>query len=408
MAGYTVIDFETTGLNPRRDRVVEVGVVKVSHEGEVYDAWGTLVNPRRDVGASSIHGITARDVARAPSFADVAPSLLDCVDGRIIAAHNAGFDTRFLSAELFRAGYQVEDVTLPAVCTMRWASSYLASPSRRLSDCCAFAGIDLRNAHSALGDALATAELLATYLTSAQHQPAWQDSLEEARAFRWPSHLAASHEVAFLQRSDSTQVRPDGWLDRIVSRLPRSADPRVDAYLAALEMAMLDGQLSLHEEDQLVDVALASSLTRDQVLTIHVDYLVAMARIALDDGILTSEERAELDRAAACLGLSPLDVDTALERASHGGGENDLTITGITLAAGDRVTFTGEMAIDRTIWEERARAAGLVPAGLAKKTRVLVAADPDSLSAKAAKARSYGIPIINEAAFEKLIRAVES
>ena len=52
MAGYTVIDFETTGLNPRHDRVVEVGVVKVSHDGEVYDAWGTLVNRTR--GAMSV------------------------------------------------------------------------------------------------------------------------------------------------------------------------------------------------------------------------------------------------------------------------------------------------------------------------------------------------------------------
>ena len=346
-------------------------------------------------------------MARAPSFADVAPSLLGCVDGRIIAAHNAGFDTRFLSAELYCAGYQVEEVTPPAVCTMRWSSSYLASPSRRLSDCCASAGVDLQNAHSALGDALATAELLATYLTSAHHQPAWQDTLEEARAFRWPAHPAASHEIALLQRSDATQVRPDGWLDRIVSRLPRSVDPRIDAYLAALEMAMLDGQLSLHEEDQLVDVALASSLTRDQVLTIHADYLVAMAKIALEDGILTSDERTELDRAAACLGLCQHDVDTALETAARGGG-NDLTITGIALAPGDRITFTGEMAVDRSIWEERARTAGLQPAGLVKKTRVLVAADPDSLSGKAAKARSYGIPIITEAAFEKLIHAVHA
>jgi len=134
MAGYTVIDFETTGLSPRHgDRIVEIGVVKVSHQGEVYDAWGTLVNPRRDVGASNIHGITARDVAKAPTFDEVAPALLDAIDGRIIAAHNAGFDTRFLSAELRRAGYPVADVPVPAVCTMEWSGAFLRSPSRRVT-----------------------------------------------------------------------------------------------------------------------------------------------------------------------------------------------------------------------------------------------------------------------------------
>lgn len=408
MAGYTVIDVETTGLNPRRDRVVEIGVVKVSHEGEVHEAWGTLINPGRDVGASSIHGISARDVVKAPTFEEVAPTLLDAVDGRIVAAHNARFDTRFLTSELLRAGYPVDEVPVPAVCTMAWSGSYLDSPSRRLCDCCASAGIELHDAHSALGDAVATAHLLASYLTRAHYRPAWQDTLEAARAFSWPSSRPVVHEPAFLQRSDITRVRPDGWLDRIVARLPHTADPCVEAYLASLEMAMLDGRLSLHEEDHLIEVAAASSLTRDRVLAIHADYLVAMARVALADGVVTDEERLELDRAAACLGLSVLDVDQALSAASSDSGDHDLRITGMRLEPGDRVTFTGEMAVERTVWEERARAVGLEPAGLAKKTKVLVAADPDSLSGKAAKARSYGIPIIDETCFEKLLRPLEA
>lgn len=119
--------------------------------------------------------------------------------------------------------------------------------------------------------------------------------------------------------------------------------------------AMLDGRLSLHEEDQLVEVAAASALTRPQVLPIHTDYLVAMAHVALEDGVVTGEERSELDRAAACLGLTPRDVDGALQAAACGGGDHDLRTTGIALAPGDRVTFTGEMAVERTLWEERPR-----------------------------------------------------
>lgn len=404
MAGYTVIDVETTGLSPRHgDRIVEIGVVKVSHDGDVYDAWGTLVNPQRDVGASKIHGITARDVAKAPTFDEVAPLLLDAVDGRIIAAHNAGFDTRFLSTELQYAGYPIHEA-VPAVCTMHWASAFLTSPSRRLSDCCQSAGVQLTNAHSALGDALATAHLLATYLHRSSRGPLWQETLEAARAFCWPTHHTAC-TAPLWQRSDTTQVRPDGWLERIVARLPRSAHPTVDGYLAVLDMAMLDGHLSFHEQDQLVDVAQQSGLTRAEVLDIHTAYLNAMAAVALSDGILTTDERTELEGAAACLGLTPNHVEEALNSAELGNG-GGLTIAGITLAAGDRVTFTGEMKQERSVWEARSRAAGLQPAGLAKSTKVLVAADPDSLSGKASKARAYGIPIINEAAFEKLIAAM--
>ncbi|QKE84388.1 exonuclease domain-containing protein [Arthrobacter sp. NEB 688] len=77
MTGYTVIDVETTGLSPEKgDRVVKIGVVYVSDNGEVQDNWSTLVNPQRDVGPTRIHGLTATDVAGAPTFNDVAPYVL--------------------------------------------------------------------------------------------------------------------------------------------------------------------------------------------------------------------------------------------------------------------------------------------------------------------------------------------
>ena len=59
---FAVIDFETTGISPERgDRVTEVGLVLTDDFGAIEYEWSTLVNPRRDVGASHIHGLTARD-----------------------------------------------------------------------------------------------------------------------------------------------------------------------------------------------------------------------------------------------------------------------------------------------------------------------------------------------------------
>jgi DNA polymerase-3 subunit epsilon len=97
MSGYTVVDVETTGLFPQQhDRIVEIALVFVSDSGQVEGEWSTLVNPGRDIGPTSIHGIGAREVLDAPTFADVAGSLIRAVTGRTLVAHNARFDGQFL------------------------------------------------------------------------------------------------------------------------------------------------------------------------------------------------------------------------------------------------------------------------------------------------------------------------
>ncbi|MDR7304236.1 exonuclease domain-containing protein [Haloactinomyces albus] len=76
----------------------------------------------------------------------------------------------------------------------------------------------------------------------------------------------------------------------------------------------------------------------------------------------------------------------------------------IRLTAGDLVVFTGETHRPREVWEQRAQAAGLTVQGhVTKRTRLVIAADPDSQSLKARKARDYGIPIVTEDAFTELI-----
>ena len=78
----------------------------------------------------------------------------------------------------------------------------------------------------------------------------------------------------------------------------------------------------------------------------------------------------------------------------------------LELRRGDRVTLTGEMNRPRSEWEEEIREHGLIPGSLTRNTRVLVAADVDSLSSKAKKARHYGIPILNEQEFFVLLQGI--
>lgn len=68
------------------------------------------------------------------------------------------------------------------------------------------------------------------------------------------------------------------------------------------------------------------------------------------------------------------------------------------------VVFTGDMSVARAVWEKRAEEAGLVPRpSVTKKVKLVVAADPDSLSGKARKAADYGIPIVTEEAFAVML-----
>lgn len=414
MSGYTVIDVETTGLSPERgDRVVEIGVVCVSERGAIQRSWSTLVNPQRDVGPTRIHGIRASDVVQAPTFEQLAPYVMRAAAGRTIVAHNAPFDLRFLASELQRSGIPLPHLPLHGLCTMQWSTSFLDAPSRRLVDCCRASGVELTHAHSAEADALATAGLLGHYLKAARHVAPWTDAIKRSTAYPWPS-FAGGPDVHMASRQVAATPEPqDSWLGSIVSRMPRSAHAAADSYLAVLELALVDGFLAEHEKDALVDAAAATQLSRSQVIEIHREYLNAMAAVALDDHVVTNDEHVEMQRVAQMLGLADHDVHRALDVARRQGSAamtnhtHDIATVGIQVSPGDRVAFTGDMQVDRAVWFERCAAAGLDPGGVTKKARIVVAADPNSLSGKAGKARSYGIPIITEAAFDGLMRRLE-
>jgi DNA polymerase-3 subunit epsilon len=401
MTGYTVLDLETTGLFPQKhDRILEIGIVSVSEDGDVLDEWSTLINPGRDVGPTHIHGITARDVLDAPLFRDVAGHVIGSLNGRTLVAHNARFDTHFLDYEFELAGLGTRAPT-PSLCTMQLSSSYLRGASRKLKDCCTAASVPHVDEHTAIGDARAVAGLLRFYLSQSGRPVPWGHTNRLTRRHWWPTFDTSAGHVPTRARVGAAR-RPDEWLERISSQLPRNPEPRVEAYLDVLERAMLDGYLSWHEEEALIQVAVDLGLHRDQIAAVHATFLDAMAIAAWEDGVVTDAELTDLNNVARMLGLPQGLVRIALDRAEKFAGRSAAG-GGFRLEIGDQVVFTGELSVPRSQLEDLVQQAGLKCGGITKKTKVVVAADPDSQSGKAAKARSYGVPVITEAAFARLL-----
>ncbi len=397
---FAVIDFETTGLVPERtDRVVEVGIVLTDDDGRIEEEWTTLVNPRRDIGASHIHGITAADVLDAPVFAEISDHVLGMLAGRVVVAHNSTFDMRFLRRELDLAKYVIAERPA-AVCSMKWAGRIIGAA--KLSHCCDALGIALTGAHSALGDAHATAVLVAHLMELCRTADEWQQDLQRSSAYPWPRQFGLSAVAAAVLRGQ-TVVDPYAWLRSVLQAAWIPGCPENEAsYLLVLDNALLDRSISRTEGRQLLETAEVAGLSRATIGRLHHDYLRAVAVEALADGIVTDDERRDLDAVAGALGLGSPYVAEALDWAKSNTCQGETAGGGFALEPGDRVVFTGEMSRDRGDWIAMICAAGLASGGVSKSTRLVVAADPDSLSGKAAKARQYGIPIVGEEAFERL------
>lgn len=181
--GFAVVDFETTGLSPAKgDRAIEIGLVHVAPDGTLEDEHETLIHVDRSVGASWVHHITARDLLHAPDFEGIAHELRDLLAGRVFVAHNVSFDSRFLLAEYSRMGASIPVHQSTMLCTMKLSRSLIGRG--KLSDCCDYFGIANEDAHSALGDAHATALLLGRLLEADPNWPGFQQPSRIGRGCR--------------------------------------------------------------------------------------------------------------------------------------------------------------------------------------------------------------------------------
>ncbi|HVQ21772.1 MAG TPA: exonuclease domain-containing protein, partial [Candidatus Saccharimonadia bacterium] len=154
---FVILDVETTGTDPKMADLIEIAAVRVKGS-KIVDRWSTLVNPGRPIIGNQMHGITDADVAKAPTPAAAAKDALAFIGDAVIVGHSVGFDLAFLEAALadgthFEQGRYLDTLTIAR-------EGYPDLENYKLPTLSHFFGIELSQAHRALPDAEATANLL--------------------------------------------------------------------------------------------------------------------------------------------------------------------------------------------------------------------------------------------------------
>ena len=158
---YTVFDTETTGLSPTGgDQIIQIGAIRIVN-GRLLrqECFEQLVDPGRPIPASSIviHGITQEMVAGQPGIGKVLPSLHAFAQDTVLVAHNAAFDMKLLELQEDATGVVfhqpvLDTLLLSAVVRPNQPSHQLEAIAERFN-------IELLGRHTALGDAMVTAEV---------------------------------------------------------------------------------------------------------------------------------------------------------------------------------------------------------------------------------------------------------
>lgn len=161
-ANFIVIDVETNGNNPRDNRIIDIAAVNVNN-GQITGEFSSLINPHQFIPyfITQMTGITNEAVFYAPEPSAIAPKLLSFLNkpNAVFVAHNANFDFSFVNETLKRL--KLPPLEIPVLDTLKLAKRLLADAQKKsVGNLAHHFGIRIRNRHTAMGDAKATAKIL--------------------------------------------------------------------------------------------------------------------------------------------------------------------------------------------------------------------------------------------------------
>ncbi|MGB1252970.1 MAG: exonuclease domain-containing protein, partial [Candidatus Promineifilaceae bacterium] len=241
---YVFVDVETTGLNDKRDRIIEVAAV-VWEGGEVIESFSSLVDPERDIPfeITQLTGIDNAMVREAPHMSAIHRKLSTLIGDRIVVGHNVDFDLGFLKAEDLAFGnHKIDTVVL---------ASILAPESGRFNLEHLVHHFDLPQtvAHRAEADAHHTLNLFVKLQEICMQQDALliEEIVEVSIAIRWP-------EALFFQDVLTTRAQATFSRDGEAVRSRRQRDHQL-LHLPRIEGKILPDPSELEpEKEQPIDI----------------------------------------------------------------------------------------------------------------------------------------------------------
>ena len=151
-ASLSFVDVETTGTSFSRDRVIEIGILRVEN-GQLVSQFSSLIDPQTYISPfiTEITGITSLELEKAPTFYSLKNRIFSLLEGSVLVAHNARFDYGFLKSEFRRYS---EKLSLRHLCTVKlFRSVFPDLPSHNLDSLISHLSLDCPRRHRALYDA---------------------------------------------------------------------------------------------------------------------------------------------------------------------------------------------------------------------------------------------------------------
>lgn len=163
MQKYAVLDVETTGGSPKRDKITDIAIY-VFDGKNILDSFESLVNPECNIPAyiTALTGINNDMVDNAPYFYEIAKQIIEITEDCIVVGHNVNFDYQFIKSEFKQLGYEYKRDT---ICTVKLSRKLMPGMSGYKLDILTNSlNITIANRHRAAGDARATVDLFAHLL----------------------------------------------------------------------------------------------------------------------------------------------------------------------------------------------------------------------------------------------------
>jgi DNA polymerase-3 subunit epsilon len=152
---FICLDCETTGLDAKNDRIIEIAVTKFTFS-ETLETFESLVDPECQISESSmaIHHISQDMVKGQPKILEVLPQIVKLIDKHIVVGHGIRLDLNFLSESAKRCQFPSSFETVPTIDTLRLARLYGESPTNSLEKLREHFNIEPEGAHRAMSDVI--------------------------------------------------------------------------------------------------------------------------------------------------------------------------------------------------------------------------------------------------------------